>query len=322
MPEWKAGADNAGQRIDQALKDILPHLGLRGRRRLVDAGKIRINGRTAKNSLRLKEGDLVEYPDSTEGDGQVPSGSFLLSLQSPYCFFYKPPGLHTVHQQASSAPSLESGLPSIIPEELKDLKPRLLQRLDFGTSGIVAAALSEEAEKDYREMEKAGLIRKYYLALLKGKLEEPVIVSQSLDTANRRKTRVLSSQSPKSTCLTPLHVWEKGQATPFPEAVMEDETVTLAGCELTSGQRHQIRAHSSWLGHPLCGDNLYGGGEGKFILQHFALAFPGHKVILDESSFLKYLLPGAAQKAVDGWLTASENSPIQIIPFPAKFFTQ
>lgn len=307
MSEWRIGKDQEGLRLDQALAALLPEMGIRGRRRLISNSHVLLNGHSAKAASRVKSGDRVEIQEHNQKNNEA-SGAFLLEVREPYCFFYKPAGLHSARIIASNTPSLEELLGSLIPKkyENKNIKP--LQRLDFGTSGIITAALSEEAELAYRRWEKEGLINKYYLAFLEGFLEEPVSVDRALDTSKRRKSRILDKKSSNSTFFTPLHVWEKGARLPLANFNFPDAPITLAGCRLHSGQRHQIRAHASWLGHPLIGDSLYGNGGGNFILQHFALDFPGRFIQLQGAEFLKEKLPASTQEAISAWLVEERRA--------------
>jgi 23S rRNA pseudouridine1911/1915/1917 synthase len=40
---------------------------------------------------------------------------------------------------------------------------------------------------------------------------------------------------------------------------------TLAGVQLKTGRKHQIRAHAEWLGHRVVGDKLYGSDPGLYL---------------------------------------------------------
>lgn len=301
MQEWRIAEDLAGSRLDKALAELLPELGIRGRRRLIASLGILVNGRPARAASRVKSGDLVQIPEMAPTNDAA-TGAFLLDWQEPYCFFYKPAGLHTVRVAGSNTSSLEAAVPSLVAEKQGDREIRLLQRLDFGTSGIVAGATSRAAEENYRKWEREGRIDKYYLAFLEGVLEEPVCASAALDTAKRRKSRVLDHKSQRRTCFTPLYIWKNGEDFPLAGFPSPKGPFTLAGCRLCAGQRHQVRAHAAWLGHPLVGDQLYGKGSGGFILQHFALDFPDHSVELKGAEFLKNQMPNTAREAIAAWL--------------------
>ena len=141
-------------------------------------------------------------------------------------------------------------------------------------------------------MERTGQAEKLYVALLCGALDGPRLVRLGLDTARRRKSRLLPLQDDPSrwTEFWPLHCWQNRDAAAVlaslgRDASVEDTTgrtgaisITLAACRIRRGARHQIRAHAASLGLPLWGDGLYGGHAAepeKFFLHHGLLRFPG-----------------------------------------------
>lgn len=251
-------------------------------------------------SHRPEAGAILEYRQAKPGSQTPADQASFLELQDSYCFFYKPAGLHTAHIKGSPAASLEAALPAILPPGLALESVRLLQRLDARTSGLIAAALTMEAEENYRRLEKAGKIRKFYLALLEGKLEKPVYINLALDTANRRRTRVLATKSDKGTQFQPLRFFtSKPRAKEFfPDSDITMEQSTLALCRINAGQRHQIRVHAAAIGHPLCGDAEYGRGNGNYALQHFGLFFPGHEALFTgRESFYYRLSPPLRDRA-------------------------
>ena len=139
----------------------------------------------------------------------------------------------------------------------------------------MCAALSTEAAANFISHEKGALCEKHYYALLQGRLKSPVLVKNALLCDNRKKTRVLAREGERHTRFLPLmHV----QVSSFPcFGKGGNEIMTIARCMIRSGQRHQIRAHAGWLGHPLAGDTLYGSDiQGYFMLEHWLLEFPGH----------------------------------------------
>ncbi len=157
--------------------------------------------------------------------------------------------------------------------------PVLVQRLDQATSGILAAALRPAIAAEWRDAETRGLCCKRYLALLCGQLPEPRLATAALDTHQRRRTRVLPrADAPlRHTAFTPLAQFSGGTAARLQAALAPENAavpvLTLAGCTIRKGARHQIRVHAAALGLPLWGDALYGSGEGRFFLHHGGLTF-------------------------------------------------
>ena len=331
--ELRVDAALAGQRLDQALAALTPELGLRGRRRLIARGAVLVNGRVGDAGCRLRPGDVLALRGTEDGTGATPCSADmprLLSRQGDYCFLYKPAGLHSAALAGDNGLSLEALLPVLLSEESEGRAPRLMQRLDYGTSGIVCAALGAKAAQAFRVAERAGRCEKRYLALLRGTLAGPSTVRLALDTADRRQSRVLADTDDtlRWTEFLPLHVWggaaatgplaglvrdtAHGESTSSASGAGEGEdpgSLTLAACRIRCGARHQIRAHAAALGHPLWGDGLYGrsdqpgpAGTG-FFLHHGALLLPGAACVQSPP----WPLPEAQAGAVRTWL----ESPAQ-----------
>ena len=120
-----ADAALAGQRLDAALAVVLEALGqpvpgLRGRRRLLEEGRVRVNGRQVPAAYRVRQGDAISlypalpevFPDPAAG-GEAPRA---LSRQGRWQAFFKPVGWHSVSLAGGSGRSLEAAIPSLWPE--------------------------------------------------------------------------------------------------------------------------------------------------------------------------------------------------------------
>lgn len=268
--------EEAGTRLDALLAALCPGMGLRGRRRLCQQGRAVVNGRVRPAGHTLRAGDVCAIlpaeaaptgaPPVTVGGAAGEEAPRLLTargMPDGLHFCSKPAGLHTLALAGSNADSLEARLPGLFPQPL----PRPLTRLDGGTSGIVTLAATPEAAAHWHAAEDAGQCRKYYLALLAGRLEGAVTVTNALDTRHRATTAVLGRDAAplRHTHLAPLF-WcapDAGHALPHSPPT---QGVTLALCGILKGARHQIRAHAAHVGYPLWGDSRYGGpaiGDGK-----------------------------------------------------------
>lgn len=253
-------AARAGDRLDRATDLLWPGIGLRGRRRLIEAGGVLVDGCARGAAYRVRAGEIlaavpVDKPDATFAAPDVP----VLFRDAAYAAVSKPAGLHSAAIAHGGGESLEALLPALFPGGTS----RLLSRLDRLTSGIVPVALAEAAAVRFRELENAGAVEKTYHCVVHGVVAAPFVVDYKLDMADRAKTRVRFRTQPDALRHT------------FVSPLVRDGGVSLVACRIAKGARHQIRAHLAAAGHPLVGDPLYGRGEEGGLFLHCAgLACP------------------------------------------------
>jgi 23S rRNA pseudouridine1911/1915/1917 synthase len=151
-----------------------------------------------------------------------------------------------------------SSLAGAVREEFKPDAIRFVFRLDRETSGVIVLAKTEAMGGRLGKAILQRKIGKLYVALLEGELAGITTVDQSLGpdpTANVTiKSRVVAADSPGA---------QVAQTIFHPLAVRGG--FTLAGVELVTGRKHQIRAHGEWLGHRVVGDKLYGPDPGLYL---------------------------------------------------------
>ncbi|MFZ5493998.1 MAG: RluA family pseudouridine synthase [Verrucomicrobiota bacterium] len=128
---------------------------------------------------------------------------------------------------------------------------RFIYRLDRETSGVVILARDEATGSRLQKAMGKRQIGKAYVAILEGGLAAPVTVEQwlgpDLSAGVTVKQKVVPADTEGAQAATTIF---------HPLAVRGG--CTLAGVELHTGRKHQIRAHAEWLGHRVIGDKLYG----------------------------------------------------------------
>ncbi len=297
------------ERLDHVLGRELG-LSLRGTRRFFEEHVVLVNGRKARPGMSVGPGDTVHIEESDEGfedaspaNGAVPQPQVgLLQRDEDFAFLEKPALLHTESLAGRENKSVEKEISRLLPDASF---ARLLQRLDFETSGILACALCKESIARFRALEAEGSVEKRYLAVLSGRLEEPAVVKNRLEGRGKRMA-ALDFDDPdtaRHTSFTPLMFLEKDAALALFGEKIE---ATLAGCVIHRGARHQIRVHAAEITHPLIYDALYGpiyegspfedaNRTGHFLLHHARLSFAGYA--LESLPAWLQSIPGADKQA-------------------------
>lgn len=140
-------------------------------------------------------------------------------------------------------------------EQLVTCKPSVCNRLDRNTSGIVCAGLSVRGLQFLSELFRTRDIHKYYYAIVKGRLESKCRTCGWLykeENSNRVTVYKTHDEVPLSIQNDARYI-----ETEY-EPVKASDDATLIKVLLITGRSHQIRAHLSFLGHPIIGDSKYG----------------------------------------------------------------
>lgn len=144
-----------------------------------------------------------------------------------------------------------SSLAGAVREGLGVATIRFIYRLDRETSGVVILAKDEATGSRLQKAMGRRQIGKAYVTILEGELAAPVTVDQWLGQDLSAGVTVKQQVVPAGTA------GAQAATTVFHPLVVRGGC-TLAGVELLTGRKHQIRAHAEWLGHRVIGDKLYG----------------------------------------------------------------
>ncbi|MCY9380779.1 RluA family pseudouridine synthase [Bacillus inaquosorum] len=240
------------------VKEYAGELGI-SKRLLTDikfgGGDLLINGEHVTVKYVLREGDLlvVKFPEEQVSET-------LLAEPVPLDILYEDEHVLVINKQpyVSSIPSREHPSGSIANGIIHHYQKNgvratvhLVTRLDRDTSGVMLVAKHRFAHSILSSAQKNGLVKRRYAAVVHGRM-----------TQGEGTVDAPIGRHPDS--IIERRVTPDGQkaVTHFYVTRATDDITSLT-LQLETGRTHQIRVHMSYLGHPLCGDTLYGGTRQK-----------------------------------------------------------
>ncbi len=140
------------------------------------------------------------------------------------------------------------------------MRPGIVHRIDKDTSGVIVAAKNDVAHKGLAlQLAEHSITRRYNAIVFNNIKEDEGTVNRPIgrNPKDRKKMAVLQSGGRRA--VTHYNVIKRFGRYTYIEAMLE------------TGRTHQIRVHMSSIGHPLLGDEVYGGIRQPFKLNGQAL---------------------------------------------------
>jgi 23S rRNA pseudouridine1911/1915/1917 synthase len=251
---------DAGERLDVFLAAHIEGWSRARLHRLIENADVLVNGVVSKPSHKLRANDHIEIE-------LTPTQSTSFAAEDiPVEVVYEDDDLVVVNKPAGMvvhpAAGIDSGtLANALAFHFQQLsttsgapRPGIVHRLDKGTSGLLVVAKTENTHEHLADQFRDREVFKSYVALVHGLVEkEGGEIDQPIarDPRNRTRMAVVRGGRPA------LSIYKVRR---------RFERFTLLDVELKTGRTHQIRVHLAWLKHPVAGDEAYGAGRDKTVI--------------------------------------------------------
>ncbi|EUJ31530.1 ribosomal large subunit pseudouridine synthase [Listeria floridensis FSL S10-1187] len=250
--EWKTEEDEVGILLRTFLRHRHISKQLLASVKYSEGGKIEVNGTEENVLYHMQPNDVVRltFPPEKENAKLIAEhGTLNIIYEDDFILVLnKPPGMASIPAQFHPSGSVANHLKGYY--ETKGLKAaiHIVTRLDRDTSGLMLVAKNRFSHARLSATLQNGLLKRRYQALVTGNLDQP---SGSIEAPIGRK---------KDLSIMERIVTEDGRyAKTNYNRLASYQDFDHLEIELETGRTHQIRVHFSHIGHPLLGDDMYGG---------------------------------------------------------------
>lgn len=258
-------------RLDEYIFGKITPLSRMYLRHLIIDGKCLVNGVAQNTGVKLKKDDIVEI------EAEISDRTSMQPEKIPLEIIFEDQEIIVINKKAGMLVHPTRGVRNgtllnalafylnfnddATPKDGEFIRNGLVHRLDKNTSGVMVIAKNARAHKILCSHFQRKIVEKKYYAVVEGFInnDEGAIIAPIGRDAERRYWQIT----------------EEGKSAETRFKVLEKrEDSTLLDVELITGRTNQIRLHFAHIGHPLLGDDIYGGREfSRLCLHAYRLCF-------------------------------------------------
>lgn len=258
--------DDIGVRIDTVIAER-EKISRSAAAKLIEEKMVLVGSCEVAKNYKIRPGDKIEifYPDVEECE--------VVAQDIPLDILYEDDSIIVVNKRSGMVVHPAAGNPDgtlvnallyHCGDSLSGVggvaRPGIVHRIDKDTSGLLVVAKNDKAHNSLSEQLKTHSMHRIYHAIVIGNLKEE---SGTVDAPigrhpiDRKKMAVIKNENYTSrNAITHYKVLKRFNGFDYVQ------------CRLETGRTHQIRVHMAYLGHPLLGDEVYGGGKTRFQALH------------------------------------------------------
>lgn len=255
-----ADEETESVRIDKYIATVNEELSRTYIQKLIGDGQVLVNGRPVKASYKVEEGDQVTYtvpdpavpnilPEDIPLDVAYEDNDIIIVNKPKGMVVHPAPGLYTgtlVNALMFRCGASLSGINGV-------LRPGIVHRIDKDTTGLLVVCKNDSAHRYIADQLKVHSATRRYQAICCGVLrEDEGVVDAPIGRSTTDRKKMAINRVNGKNAVTHYRVLERFKG------------YTHIECRLETGRTHQIRVHMASLGHPLLGDEVYGGQRDGF----------------------------------------------------------
>lgn len=255
--ELRAEIEGEPERLDRYLGNHpdLPASRTKVQQLAVD-GCVMVSGETVKPNHKLKGGESIRVVIPANPQTELKAENIPLEIvyeDEHLAVVNKPAGMVTHPGIGNRSGTLVNAIMyhfKTLSRSEDDIRPGIVHRLDKDTTGLLVVAKTDAAHEGLHEAIKNREIGRTYLALICGHMKEASgLIDLPLGRARTDRMLMRVTQLRSREARTEYKLLERY------------DSYDLLEVKLQTGRTHQIRVHFSHLGHPVFGDQAYGGRE-------------------------------------------------------------
>jgi 23S rRNA pseudouridine1911/1915/1917 synthase len=246
-------AEAAGERLDVFVARQIDGLSRAQVQRLIRDGQVATDRGAPKPGLALRAGQVLDVvvpapAPATPAAEALPlhviyDDEDLVVIDKPAGIVVHPAAGHATGTIVNALLHHVRGLSGVGGAE----RPGIVHRLDRGTSGVLCVAKHDQAHRELARQFRDREVEKIYVALVWGTPRAGLTMDRAIGRDPRNRRRMSTRARRARTAQTTI------------ERVEPLGGVSLVHVRIGTGRTHQIRVHLSEAGHPVAGDELYGG---------------------------------------------------------------